>query len=47
MEPADQRAVARRSQTVVDFGAGVLAAVVVTLAQSRIAWPGGIVAYDH
>src|SRR6185295_5249676 len=34
-------------KTVVGFGAGVLAAVVVTLVQSRIAWPGGLVAYDH
>ena len=34
-------------KTVVGFGAGVLAAVVVTLAQSRIAWPGGLVAHDH
>jgi CDP-2,3-bis-(O-geranylgeranyl)-sn-glycerol synthase len=34
-------------KTVVGFGAGVLAAVVVTLAQSRITWPGGLVAYDH
>jgi CDP-2,3-bis-(O-geranylgeranyl)-sn-glycerol synthase len=34
-------------KTVVGFGAGVLAAVVVTAAQSRIAWPGGLVAYDH
>jgi len=34
-------------KTVVGFGAGVLAAVVVTRAQSRIAWPGGLDAYDH
>jgi CDP-2,3-bis-(O-geranylgeranyl)-sn-glycerol synthase len=34
-------------KTVVGFGAGVLAAFVVTLAQSRIAWAGGLVAYDH
>ncbi len=34
-------------KTVVGFAAGVLAAVVVTLAQSRIAWPNGLVAYDH
>jgi CDP-diglyceride synthetase len=34
-------------KTVVGFAAGVLAAVVVTLVQSRIAWPGGLVAYDH
>jgi CDP-2,3-bis-(O-geranylgeranyl)-sn-glycerol synthase len=34
-------------KTVVGFGAGVLAAVVVTLVQSRIAWPDGLVAYDH
>jgi CDP-2,3-bis-(O-geranylgeranyl)-sn-glycerol synthase len=34
-------------KTVVGFAAGVLAAVAVTLAQSRIAWPGGLVAYDH
>ena len=34
-------------KTVVGFGAGVLAAVVVTLVQSRIAWPGGPVADDH
>jgi CDP-diglyceride synthetase len=34
-------------KTVVGFGAGVLAAVVITLAKSRIAWPGGLVAHDH
>jgi CDP-2,3-bis-(O-geranylgeranyl)-sn-glycerol synthase len=42
--------IARRSlgshKTVLGFAAGVCAAVLVTLIQSRIAWDGGLVAYD-
>jgi len=34
-------------KTVMGFGAGVLAAVLVTFAQSRLAWEGGLLVYDH
>lgn len=34
-------------KTVVGFGAGVLAAVVVSFIQSRLAWSGALAAYDH
>lgn len=34
-------------KTVVGFGIGVLAAVVVTFIQARVAWAGALVAYDH
>jgi len=30
-----------------DFGIGVLAAVVVTFVQSRVAWEGAVVTYDY
>lgn len=34
-------------KTVMGFGLGVLAAVIVTFIQSRIAWEGALVAYAH
>jgi CDP-2,3-bis-(O-geranylgeranyl)-sn-glycerol synthase len=34
-------------KTVIGFGLGLLAAVVVTFIQSRLAWPGALIAYDH
>jgi CDP-2,3-bis-(O-geranylgeranyl)-sn-glycerol synthase len=34
-------------KTVIGFGMGVLAAIMVTFIQSRVAWPGALVAYDH
>ena len=34
-------------KTVMGFGFGVLAAVVVTFVQSRVAWEGALVSYDH
>jgi CDP-2,3-bis-(O-geranylgeranyl)-sn-glycerol synthase len=34
-------------KTVVGFGFGVLAAIAVTFVQSRLAWSGGLVTYDH
>ena len=34
-------------KTVIGFGIGVLAAVAVTFIQSRVAWRGALVAYDH
>ena len=34
-------------KTIIGFGIGVLAAVVMTFIQSRVAWPGALIAYDH
>jgi len=34
-------------KTVIGFAMGVLAAVMVTFIQSRVAWPGALVAYHH
>jgi CDP-2,3-bis-(O-geranylgeranyl)-sn-glycerol synthase len=34
-------------KTVVGLGSGLLAAVLVTLAQSRIAWEGALTSYEH
>jgi CDP-2,3-bis-(O-geranylgeranyl)-sn-glycerol synthase len=34
-------------KTVIGFGTGVAAAVMVTFIQSRVAWPGALIAYDH
>lgn len=34
-------------KTIVGFGAGVLAAVAVTYTQSRIAWNGALLSYEH
>jgi CDP-2,3-bis-(O-geranylgeranyl)-sn-glycerol synthase len=34
-------------KTVMGFGIGVLAAIMVTFIQSRIAWEGAVVAYEH
>lgn len=34
-------------KTIIGFGLGVLAAVMVTFIQSRVTWPGALVAYDH
>jgi len=34
-------------KTIIGFGIGVLAAVVMTFIQSRVAWPGTLITYDH
>lgn len=34
-------------KTVIGFAAGVLTAVIITYVQSRIAWEGSLVSYDH
>lgn len=34
-------------KTVIGFGLGVLAAVITTFIQSRVGWPGTLIAYDH
>lgn len=34
-------------KTVIGFGIGLMAAVIVTLIQSRVAWSGALIAYDH